>query len=206
MALSHSKMACGYGKDSTLNAELLNPRAQLVQCCACSLLRWGLRMYLSVLLCTHVSDEAPLLQRLEHACKLGVQLGVGCLCCALNCCVVCTLVFCPCQPTKACCFFNHAAALSLWLLLILWAAMACFLHWNVAGQMLQQAWYRFLSSTPPSLSQSLRWGCPSGAGCSSHSAWNLFVGPYGPICTFHHFSPWQLWPFLVGGICSFQHD
>ena len=49
MALSHSKMACGYGKDSTLNAELLNPRAQLVQCCACSLLRWELRMYLSVL-------------------------------------------------------------------------------------------------------------------------------------------------------------
>ena len=42
-------MACGYGKDSTLNAELLNPRAQLVKCCACSLLRCGLRMYLRVL-------------------------------------------------------------------------------------------------------------------------------------------------------------
>jgi len=38
-------MACGYGKDSTLNAEPLNPRAQLVKCCACSLLRWGLRIY-----------------------------------------------------------------------------------------------------------------------------------------------------------------
>ena len=45
---SHSKMAFGYGKDSTLNAELLNRRAQHVKCFACSLLRWGLRMYLSV--------------------------------------------------------------------------------------------------------------------------------------------------------------
>jgi len=42
-------MACRYVKDSTLNAELLNTRAQLVKCCACSLLRWGLRMYLSML-------------------------------------------------------------------------------------------------------------------------------------------------------------
>jgi len=42
-------MASGYGRDSTPNAELLNPRAQHVRCCACSLLRWGLRMYLSVL-------------------------------------------------------------------------------------------------------------------------------------------------------------
>jgi len=42
-------MDYGYGKDSTLNAELLNPRVQLVKCCACSLLCWGLRMYLSVL-------------------------------------------------------------------------------------------------------------------------------------------------------------
>ena len=44
------------------------------------------------LLCTHVSDGAPLLQHLEHASKLGVQLGVCCLCCTLNCCIICTLV------------------------------------------------------------------------------------------------------------------
>ena len=49
LALIHYKMAPGYGKDFTLNAELLNPCAQHVRCCACSLLRWGLRMYLSVL-------------------------------------------------------------------------------------------------------------------------------------------------------------
>jgi len=35
--------------DSTLTAELLNPRAQHIMCCACSLLRWGLQMYLRVL-------------------------------------------------------------------------------------------------------------------------------------------------------------
>jgi len=37
-------------------------------------------------------DGAPLLQRLEHASKLGVQLGVCCPCCTLNCCIICTLV------------------------------------------------------------------------------------------------------------------
>ena len=42
-------MVCEYGKDSTLIAELLSPRAQHVKCCTCSLLRWGLRMYLSML-------------------------------------------------------------------------------------------------------------------------------------------------------------
>ena len=102
-------------------------------------------------------------------------------------------------------FFNHAAALSLWLLLILWAAMACFLHWNVAGQMLQQAWYRFLSSTPPSLSQSLRWGCPSGAGCSSHSAWNLFVGPWAPKY-FPSLFPLATLAFYGGSFPLIQHD
>jgi hypothetical protein len=101
--------------------------------------------------------------------------------------------------------FNHAAALSLWLLLILWAAMACFLHWNVAGQMLQQAWYRFLSSTPPSLSQSLRWGCPSGAGCSSHSAWNLFVGPWAPKY-FPSLFPLATLAFYGGSFPLIQHD
>ena len=113
-------MSCEYGKDSTLNAELLHPRAQLVKCCACSLLRWGLQMYLSVLNIRSSSTDpgtntitnsatfthspnlsrapkrvALLQQRLEHACKLGEQLGVICLCCALNCCVVCTLVQLP---------------------------------------------------------------------------------------------------------------
>ena len=153
-------MSCEYGKDSTLNAELLHPRAQLVKCCACSLLRWGLQMYLSVLNIRSSSTDpgtntitnsatfthspnlsrapkrvALLQQRLEHACKLGEQLGVICLCCALNCCVVCTLVQLPLPAYQG--FFNYAAALSLWLLLISWHAMFCFLHWKVAGQMLQ---------------------------------------------------------------------
>jgi len=29
---------------------------------------------------------------------------------------------------------------------------------------------------------------------------------HGPLSTSHHFSPWQLWPFLVGGFHSFQYD
>jgi len=57
LALSHSEMARGYGKDSTLNTELLNPRAQLLKCCACSLLRWGLRMYLNVLIIRSSSTD-----------------------------------------------------------------------------------------------------------------------------------------------------
>ena len=42
-------MASGYGKSTTLKAELLNPQTQHVKCCACSLLRCGLQMYLRVL-------------------------------------------------------------------------------------------------------------------------------------------------------------
>ena len=29
---------------------------------------------------------------------------------------------------------------------------------------------------------------------------------HGPLSTSHHFSPRQLWPFLMGGFRSFQHD
>ena len=85
----------------------------------------------------------PLLQRLEHACKLGAQLRVSCLCCALdlkrrlnlkrslnlkrclnlkrslNCCVVCTLVQLPLPAyqdlllRQPCCFFILVAVADL---------------------------------------------------------------------------------------------
>jgi hypothetical protein len=52
-------------------------------------------------------------------------------------------------------------------------------------------------------SQSLRWGCPSETGCSSHRVWNLFVGPralkYSPSLF-----PWQLWAFLTRFVAHFD--
>ena len=120
------------------------------------------------LLCTHVSDRAPLLQRLEHASKLGVQLRICCLCSTLNYCIICSLVqlLLPACPglllLQTCCcvvFVGFADLMGRNVLILAlesgWADAA--LIWN-----------QFFLPTPPSLSQSLRWGCPSGAGCSSH--------------------------------------
>jgi len=191
-------MACGYGKESMLNAELLNPRAQHIKCRACSLLRWGLRVYLSVLnICSSSADPGTITitnsATLTHSPNLShaptrvdsphnslavsgpgggavlilapqiIRLIAGACCsrvCSLCCCCSRTalsvtgrgwggrlkrhlhLTFhCPlwcsffqkslelvCGP-KACCFFN------LYLLLISWAVVACFLHWKMAGQM-----------------------------------------------------------------------
>jgi len=46
--LSHSPMAAEHGKDSTLNSDL-NPRAQQVRCCCCSLLHRGFLRYFMAL-------------------------------------------------------------------------------------------------------------------------------------------------------------
>ena len=146
-------MASGYGKDSTPNAELLYPRAQHVRCCACSLLRWGLRMYLSVLNIRSsstdpgtitITNSATLTHSPNRYCapkrvaspqnSLEHTLVMGRPCCSV-------------LNTQA----NCVCSLGGW---------AC--------PMLQWAWNQFFSSTSPSLSQSLHWGCPSWAGSSSH--------------------------------------
>jgi hypothetical protein len=78
----------------------------------------------------------------------------------------------------------------------------------------------------------VRWGCPSGAGCSKLGTNSFRPPPHhpaspctgavphgldaqatelgtclwalGPLGTSLHFSPWQLWPILVGVFRSFQ--
>ena len=152
-------MACGYGKDFTLNAELLY-RAQLVKCCTCSLLRWGLRMYSSVLnirssstapgtititnsaTFTHSPNLSRAPKRVASPQNSLAERGACCSVLNTHANWVCNLGSTACLRAELLCslhsyFFNHAAALSLWLLLISWHAMFCFLHWKVAGQMLQ---------------------------------------------------------------------
>ena len=123
-------MACGYGKDSTQNAEFLNLTPQTY---TAPLSTWFPPKTLWLREGPKGGGAVPILAS-YHTQRTGGGGGGGAGCeeafhLIFHCPpLVCAL---PEKPgPKACGFFK------LQLLLISWAVVACFLHWKVAGQML----------------------------------------------------------------------